>query len=106
MRSFRMECSTWHIDVDASITINEKFQFCTYVLHSELLGAVNSNICVTLVLIRKNALVSTADRRTKIKFIFDMGLKRPSILLPSAAPAPGLLWNLRMYLSSCEWVQS
>lgn len=81
-------------------TEQTKHRICTYVLHSEPLGAVSSNICVTLVLIRKNAFVSTADTRTSIRLIFDIGLNRPSMLLPSAAPAPGLLWNLRMYLSS------
>lgn len=73
--------------------------FPTYVLHSELLGAVSSIICDEPWLIRKNDLLSTAELRPKISCVFRMGLKRTSFEL--SPPATAHAWYLRMYLSSC-----
>lgn len=75
-------------------------EFVAYVLHSNALGAVNSNICVTFVFIKKKEFFSTADWRTRIKLIFVMGLNRISFL-PSPPAEPGLTKCLSMYLSSC-----
>lgn len=66
-----------------------------------LLGAVSSSICDMIVLIRKNVFLSTALCRTSIRLVLVIGLKRPSVILLSLPPRPGLEWYLSRYLSSC-----
>lgn len=82
---------------DSIKVLNNKKINPTYVLHSELLGARNSNICDVFVLIKKNEFLSAASWRTNVsESMLIMGLT--GLLLTSVLRAACKYFN--EYLSS------